>query len=181
MRGTFVLFMAASLLLGGSLKANVANYWPILGSPYPLNLVKVNPSLASMESPAIAAAWWSSSTTWPWTCPGCLSLEKAKQQVAELGSGSQGLQSAREMIRLLKKKMKKSSNLSKRMVGNMGYGATLVADLLGQVSPNYGSSDDIDEQRDQQKTLNIPEQAIFRSLKWVKKQISEIALGDKTK
>ena len=67
------------------------------------------------------------------------------------------------------------------MVGNMGYGATLVADLLGQVNPNYGSSDGIDEQRDQQKTLNIPEQAIFRSLKWVKKQITEIALGDKTK
>ena len=159
------MFMAASLLLGGSLKANVANYWPILGSPYPLNLIKVNPSLASMESPAIAAAWWSTPTTWPWTCPGCLSLEKAKQQVAEVGSGSQGLQSAREMIRLLKKKMKKSSNLSKRMVGNMGYGATLVADLLGQVNPNYGNSDGIDEQRDQQKTLNIPEQAIFRSLK----------------
>ena len=51
------------------------------------------------------------------------------------------------------------------MVGNMGYGATLVADLLGQVNPNYGNSDGIDEQRDQHKTLNIPEQAIFRSLK----------------
>ena len=67
------------------------------------------------------------------------------------------------MIRLLKKKR---NNLGKRTVGNMGYGMSMVADLLGHADGivKDRNNDAVGEHRNKQTNLNIPEQAIFRAL-----------------
>ena len=48
--------------------------------------------------------------------------------------------------------------------GDIGYGMKMVADLLDLGNVKDRNTDVMEEQRNQQTNLNIPEQAIIRSL-----------------
>ena len=70
----------------------------------------------------------------------------------------------RKVARLLKKM--KRNNSTKRMAaaGDIGYGMKMVADLLDLGNVKDRNTDVMEEQRNQQTNLSIPEQAIIRSL-----------------
>ena len=62
------------------------------------------------------------------------------------------------VVRLLRKK---------KRTGDMGYGMAVAADLLGHgndIERNMEAIEEYRNSRNQQTNLNIPEQAIFRSL-----------------
>ena len=67
------------------------------------------------------------------------------------------------VVRLLRKKKRTSV----KRTGDMGYGMAMAADLLSHGNDIERNMDAIEEyrnSRNQQTNLNIPEQAIFRSL-----------------
>ena len=162
--------MATILLMVGSGLAtrHRAGSWPALNSPSSPTMAAMRSSpsstMTAMKNPS------SSSSSWPWTSCQCqgsanqpIDISKMTPRVSV--ARNQGLEKGgvRKVARLLKK-MKRNNSTKRMAAGDIGYGMKMVADLLDLGNVKDRNTDVMEEQRNQQTNLNIPEQAIIRSL-----------------
>ena len=161
--------MATILLMVGSGLAtrHRAGSWPALNSPS-------SPTMAAMRSSpssTMTAMKNPSSSSWLWTSCQCQGSANQPIDISKMTpprvsvARNQGLENGgvRKVARLLKK-MKRNNSTKRMAAGDIGYGMKMVADLLDLGNVKDRNTDVMGEQGNQQTNLNIPEQAIIRSL-----------------
>ena len=173
-------YLVAILLGGPGLSlGHHAGSWPVFRNPSSPTVAALaalkNPSILNMEAPknpsslTMATLKGSPFSTNPsYSSPSCRNYANTKQGVTE--ARHQGLESAgaREvnksefLVHLLRRK--KRNNSMEDTGYSMGYGMAMVEDLLGHRNDINRNADAIEEHRNQKTNLNIPEQAIIRSL-----------------
>ena len=143
---TAVSSLVAILLLEGGPGLTLGHhvgFWPVFEHPSPPTLAALvalnNPSTLNMKA-----------------------LKNPSSANLAVPMTPSALNKSEFLVRLLRRE--KRNNSVEDTGYSMGYGMSMVADLLGHRNDIDRDADAIEEHRNQKTNLNIPEQAIIRSL-----------------